>query len=884
MQSSINVIYGVPTTLFNLMRKILSLIFVVIAILFLIFLFFKKYYNTKEISSAVTKEVIFVSSYHDNQSWTVDVRNSMLNEFSNGPFQINMHNIYLHSKSITSFAERKKILKANIEPIRDKVDIIVASDLEATEQMMDYITSDSIKSPVVMLSEHSYNEKNENNNIYSIVTETGIRSTFEFALKTFPHAKKVYVWSDKTITGNYYMDLAKRELEPFKDSLEIDFGIAASSDSVFLEKASKLMANSFVIFCTWQVDDNGKEYDAQLFYPKLISKTNVPVFTVISNVMDCGFLGGYVLSPVNNGRSAAKYVEKILKGESVSHVEYIPPVPVFNKRAMKYWNVEQELLPKNSRILFSVGTLFKDNLLWIVGLLIVIFIALLIIGILWHFEKRIEKQYAELEEYKNNLDIALEAGSVSVWLYDYEKEVYHQLRGDMICGVNIMNDKELKNIFHPDDYINYSEILATLKRGDLERAEAVFRCFNKDGTYHYIESKMIANRDKYGKVVTLTGTQKDVTKIYLYRKEMSTMFNKLKFAIQTANMVIWEYDSIKRYFITYNDPIADYKDNAIIYLEDYIKYMHPQDILSEQTSNSLRVFNNMLDESFTFNLRLKSSRDLEWQHCTILGLPMEKGSAGKVTRYMGIRVNNTEMIKYQIKLEEEVEKALAADKLKSIFLANMSHEIRTPLNAIVGFSNMMLSAETPEERSEYVDIINQNKDLLIRLISDILDLSKIEAGIVDFKPERIDWSVIFNDTYKSSKARYISPKVKFLQSNPYKSCIINFDKDRLVQIITNFITNAIKYTLSGHILMGYEIVDSGLRLYVEDTGIGIAAEKQTKVFDRFEKLDSFVQGTGLGLAICKAIVEIQGGRIGVESKEGEGSTFWAWLPCDAEIS
>ena len=106
----------------------------------------------------------------------------------------------------------------------------------------------------------------------------------------------------------------------------------------------------------------------------------------------------------------------------------------------------------------------------------------------------------------------------------------------------------------------------------------------------------------------------------------------------------------------------------------------------------------------------------------------------------------------------------------------------------------------------------------------------------------------------------------------------------LIQIITNFITNAIKYTLSGHILMGYEIVDSGLRLYVEDTGIGIAAEKQTKVFDRFEKLDSFVQGTGLGLAICKAIVEIQGGRIGVESKEGEGSTFWAWLPCDAEIS
>ena len=187
--------------------------------------------------------------------------------------------------------------------------------------------------------------------------------------------------------------------------------------------------------------------------------------------------------------------------------------------------------------------------------------------------------------------------------------------------------------------------------------------------------------------------------------------------------------------------------------------------------------------------------------------------------------------------------------------------------------------------SLYTQVQKQGaKCMILKMFENEKRFENTVECIVDFKPERIDWSVIFNDTYKSSKARYISPKVKFLQSNPYKSCIINFDKDRLVQIITNFITNAIKYTLSGHILMGYEIVDSGLRLYVEDTGIGIAAEKQTKVFDRFEKLDSFVQGTGLGLAICKAIVEIQGGRIGVESKEGEGSTFWAWLPCDAEIS
>ena len=248
-----------------------------------------------------------------------------------------------------------------------------------------------------------------------------------------------------------------------------------------------------------------------------------------------------------------------------------------------------------------------------------------------------------------------------------------------------------------------------------------------------------------------------------------------------------------------------------------------------------------------------------------------------------LSIENEKRKQIEIELVKAKEKAESSGSMKSAFLANMSHEIRTPLNVIVGFSELLETTDDPKEKSEYIQIIKQNSDMLLRLINDILDISKIEAGKMELKYVTFDFSRVFGDAYVSLHQRCTREEVAFNKVNPYKNCIISFDKNRLLQILTNFVTNAIKYTSEGHITMGYQADKTGVKIYVEDTGIGLTPEKQKIVFDRFEKLDNVAQGTGLGLSITKAIVDLVHGKIGVESVEGKGSTFWAWIPCTVDI-
>lgn len=248
-----------------------------------------------------------------------------------------------------------------------------------------------------------------------------------------------------------------------------------------------------------------------------------------------------------------------------------------------------------------------------------------------------------------------------------------------------------------------------------------------------------------------------------------------------------------------------------------------------------------------------------------------------------IRVDDVTERQHMIgELEKERNRAEQSDKLKSAFLANMSHEIRTPLNAIVGFSDLLMVTEDQEEKEDFIQIINANNELLLKLINDILDLSKIEAGSVELKYEDFDLAVYFNELAASMHRRVVNPQVRLVPMNPYETCTVRLDKNWLAQILTNFVTNAIKYTSEGMIEMGYEKVGGSIRLYVRDTGIGIPEDKKDKVFHRFEKLDEFAHGTGLGLSICKAIVEACRGEIGFESEFDKGSLFWAILPCQFE--
>lgn len=247
--------------------------------------------------------------------------------------------------------------------------------------------------------------------------------------------------------------------------------------------------------------------------------------------------------------------------------------------------------------------------------------------------------------------------------------------------------------------------------------------------------------------------------------------------------------------------------------------------------------------------------------------PLLIGISWDITNLQNIE---QELIKARIKAEQ-------SDRLKSAFLANMSHEIRTPLNAIVGFSQLLPSAETAEEKKLYSGIINQNSDILLQLINDILDLSKIEAGTLEYIKRPMNLGEVCRTIYTVHKER-VKEGVTLVFDNEEEDLLMEGDQNRIMQVITNFLTNASKFTYEGEIRFGFGRIDKDIRVYVKDTGIGIEPEKVDHIFERFVKLNSFAQGTGLGLSICRMIIEKIGGEIGVTSELGKGSTFYFTIP------
>ena len=256
-------------------------------------------------------------------------------------------------------------------------------------------------------------------------------------------------------------------------------------------------------------------------------------------------------------------------------------------------------------------------------------------------------------------------------------------------------------------------------------------------------------------------------------------------------------------------------------------------------------------------------------------------SEGEVIGHEGISSDITIFDDTCKKLEEETRLAADSVKLKSGFMASMTHELRTPLNAIVGFTGVLEALGDSTERAEYVRIIRNSSDMLQRLINDIIEVSSMTEGSITIKKEKVNFAAAFEDICMTLEQRVQEPEVTFIKENPYESFMTSLDIERIQQVLTNFVANAVKFTREGHIKVGYRYEREGLYLYCEDTGAGIPKEKQKMIFERFVKLDEFVQGTGMGLAICKSIAESCQGEIGVISEgTDKGSTFWVWIPCE----
>ena len=407
----------------------------------------------------------------------------------------------------------------------------------------------------------------------------------------------------------------------------------------------------------------------------------------------------------------------------------------------------------------------------------------------------------------------------------------------------------------------------------------------------YVENKITPLFDENDQLMFYIVTTRDVTaerQMYLQEREHEQQLietneairrydQQLSYLLEESNIFVWIYDpktdlihfSRKPHIDEFTETLNQFMEGVpeksraseLIKMREFIAQQKPFSIIHQYNYTPVK-------------------NEPSW--FSVSGIP-EFNADGQLVDFFGMARDITQLMSAQEKLQRETERAEDSGKLKSAFLANMTHEIRTPLNAIVGFSDLLQMVDDSKERLEFIRIIRNNCDMLLRLINDILEASSMGQSLA-IEPKKIDLARTFDDICRSLEQRVQEPGVAFLTDNPYPTYDAVLDSGRLQQLLTNFVTNAVKYTHEGHIRVGYREENGGLLFYCEDTGAGIPLEKQASVFERFVKLNDFVQGTGLGLSICRAIVEKCGGHIGVESEgEGHGSTFWFWIPREIKI-
>ena len=494
----------------------------------------------------------------------------------------------------------------------------------------------------------------------------------------------------------------------------------------------------------------------------------------------------------------------------------------------------------------------------------------------------------ELERRSELFDVTLVNMKAYTWMYESEKKEFCFGEGaERVVNIPLadLSSKQMIEYVHPDDRKMVLEKAMQALGEENDKFNIEYRAdYNVDGVYEWWQTYAIVETvvidelpHKYAYGMTLNIDDRKQTELTLLKnkEELNRLVQLNGLVLNNANAglvyigmnyeVQWENLAVCSSSLS----CVAYKKGEICYKSAFGRTSPCKDCViervlrSRQTEQMIRSFDN-------------------GNVVEIFATPVFKEN-GEVDGAV-IRLDDVTKRERMIhELERAKTLAEQSDKLKSAFLANMSHEIRTPLNAIVGFSGLLADTGTPEEKEEFIKIINLNSDLLLKLINDILDLSKIEAGTVELKYEDYDLASQLEDLSLSLGQRVKGDGVQLVNKRPYPYCKVRLDRNRVTQIMTNYVTNAIKYTPKGVIEMGYEVLDGAIRLYVKDSGIGIQEDKKSKVFHRFEKLDEFAQGTGLGLSICKATAESMGGKVGFESRYGEGSCFWAVLPCDVEV-
>ena len=628
---------------------------------------------------------------------------------------------------------------------------------------------------------------------------------------------------------------------------------------------------------------------------KLIAATSVPIFSLsMVNIASGkeGMLGGYTYNQDRYDAALIQTISDVLKDKQARHIPcYIPTdgAPVINYEILVRDGLSLSTCPANTRFLNKPPTFWEHYRYFILGTLF----AILLITLLFLY--RIRNLNALKKAQQNEID-AMATYKMLVnnmpILYMQEELVTDKNGNPIELIYRNVNSEFEKHFYRKEEVIgrkgseifpeSMPEFLHFTKMALTEKRAITFPYYFKAIDTFY---DVVLKGTHQGNMIDIFCLNS--TELHKAQQKLSATNSKLAMALDVANIVPWKWDlKSKTILCDINRPIElstdeqEVEDSQLsvpdsqyfskIFKEDRERVKQAYRDLIEGRAEKVK------EEYRIVNVQKNNLHKVEWVEAQ--AAVEARDEDGKPLTLVGSSLVITNRKKMEQELTTAKELAEESNRLKSAFLANMSHEIRTPLNAIVGFSGILASTEREEEKQEYVSIIENNNTLLLQLISDILDLSKIEAGTLELNYSNIELNELMRELERGFLLRVKTDAVKLEFVEPAGPCMVYTEKNRLSQLMINLVTNAIKFTEKGSIRFGYEMRENELYFYVADTGCGIPKDKQQNIFGRFVKLNSFAQGTGLGLSICQTLIERMGGRIGVESEEGKGSTFWFTLP------
>ena len=481
-----------------------------------------------------------------------------------------------------------------------------------------------------------------------------------------------------------------------------------------------------------------------------------------------------------------------------------------------------------------------------------------------------DEDFDELKNKYQEITSVLAAHQIALWEYDIPTgqcsftDDYFRILGLREAGIVFENIDDFYQYAHSEDIVPYRNAFSQMLESEDKTSQIQVRCMGCHGEIIWLEDHFLSyQKNEAGHPEKIIAYTINVTS----QCEKESHIRRLEERNRRITEFIFIFDN--NFFIT---DVLMAPDTVLLHPVDVLKGADGRSIYSPEVSDLfIRNINECLKDGemkeIEYPLDVENGRDYFQARIA----PFEGNNVLALIHDIGERVQHAkELIEAKRKAEE-------ADRMKSVFLANMSHEIRTPLNAIVGFSEIVAFTEDPEEKEEYIGIIRKNSNLLLQLIDDILDLSRIESGKSEMQLQPAEICTLIDEVGKVHRLK-MKENVEFKVVRPEEEIVTVTDRNRVTQVLFNFLSNAIKNTKQGTITLGMCKEGDWVKLFVRDTGCGISKEKLPLIFTRFEKLNAFVQGTGLGLPICQSIAERLGGRIEVESELGKGSVFALYLP------